>query len=137
MRVCLLFLGAALLSAQANANPSQFDLKCTGIEKLYDGGPSPDRPFTRTFHIDLSRGEYCVDACSSMQRVKSVDSLQIVFADDNNHGGPMSMYVKKEKVDRRNGAYELALLDAKVFKHGTAKGKCEPAPFTPFPTTKF
>lgn len=137
MRVCLLYLGAALLSAQANANPSQFDLKCTGIEKLYNDGNTPDRPFTRTFHIDLIRGEYCVDACTSMQRIGTVDTLQIVLADENNHAGPLSSYVRKEKVDRRTGAYEWALLDVKRLQHGTAKGTCEAATFTPFPTTKF
>jgi hypothetical protein len=137
MRIFVALALCATAASGAVANPSQFDLKCSGTQKLYNNGPKGEVPFSRTFHIDLDRGEYCVDDCRLMLRVQSVDSLKITFSDEARRGGTFSSYGRKEHVNRQTGRYELMLADSGRYRIESATGTCEPAPFTPFPATKF
>ena len=130
-----LFIVAAV-PARAETN-QQVDLKCTGTQNFYNTGVKTNGSFSRVLHVDLDRREYCQDACTEIKKIKDVNSLEITFGDVNNHGGAVDTFVSKENVNRQTGTYERVLIDIGRFQTGSAKAICEPAPFTPFPNTKF
>ncbi len=133
-----LFLAIFVQAQSASAaQPSQFDLKCAGTGSSYDNGRKFEGPMTRVLHVDLESKQYCVDACETVLRIALVDPVRIRFMALDNNGGALDMFKGNEAVDRRTGAYEMAMLDAANLRHMSMKGTCEPAPFTPFPKTKF
>jgi hypothetical protein len=109
----------------------QFDLHCTGAAKSET--QKVDGPFQRTIHVDLVRGQYCNDECSSVHRIASADPLKIAFEWD-----PVSAYhMNRVTVNRRTGEYLIAQSN---FEGGTwivGHANCSPAPFTAFPATRF
>jgi hypothetical protein len=121
----------------SGAASQQFDLKCTGTQNLHNAGVKTNGPLTRVLHVDLDRREYCQDACTEIKKIQDINSLEITFEDVNNRGGALDTFISSEKVNRQTGDYERVLIDISRFQTGSARATCEPAPFTPFPTTKF
>lgn len=124
-----LFLGLATFAA---AEPSmQFDLKCGGTAKTES--QKSDSPFQRTIHVDLHTGQYCNDECSAVRKIASVDPVKIAFE----WGEASAMSMNRVTVDRRTGDYLIAQLNVEPNRWIVGKATCSPAPFTPFPATRF
>lgn len=125
------FMLLGMATSAAAEQKMQFDLKCSGTAKTET--QAVDGPFQRTIHVDLSSGQYCNDECSSVRRVASVDPLRITFESSE----PSVFSMNRVTVDRRTGAYVVAELNVEPNKCIVGHASCSPAPFTPFPTTKF
>lgn len=129
------FLPAFLLlglATSAVAEPNmQFDLKCSGTAKTES--QKVDGPFQRTIHVDLRSGQYCNDECSDVRKIASVDPLKITFE----WGEASAMSMNRVTVDRRTGEYVIGQLNVQPNKWIVGKAACSPAPFTPFPATRF
>jgi hypothetical protein len=125
---------AALPAAQSD----QFDLNCTGSADGYAKGKKySGQPFKQTIHVDLLRGEYCIDECNSVSKINDVNSLQITFADAAFDDGKYSKMKDFLQVDRTTGESTVAYFNSGKLEYMAAKATCVPAPFTPFPRTKF
>lgn len=121
------------LATSAVGEPNmQFDLKCSGTAKTES--QKLDGPFQRTVHVDLGSGQYCNDECSEVRKIALVNPLKIAFEWDE----ASAMYLNRVTVDRRTGDYLISQLNVGTpgkWIVGTAT--CSPAPFTPFPATRF
>jgi hypothetical protein len=121
----------AMASSALAEQQMQFDLKCTGTSKTES--QKLDAPFQRTIHVDLVTGQYCNDECGSVRKIAQVDPLRIAF--EWSPAEPMLM--NRVAVDRRTGDYTIGQLNVEPGHWLLGKAVCTPAPFTPFPTTKF
>ena len=124
-------------AALAETNSNQFDLNCTGDAKVYRDKKMVTEPFVQTLHIDLPKGEYCTDECREILKLHDVNSMKITLVDEYQKRSAISIYQNTRAIDRTNGAYKIAFLDSNNLKSLTVEARCKPAPFTPFPTTKF
>jgi hypothetical protein len=122
---------AGFASSAAADQKMQFDLKCSGMAKTET--QKVDGPFQRTIHVDLLSGQYCNDECSSVRRIASVDPLKITFE----WGEASAMTMNRVTVDRRTGEYLIAQLNVQPNQWIVGHATCAPAPFTPFPPTRF
>ncbi|MGE5562072.1 MAG: hypothetical protein ACM3ZV_02050 [Bacillota bacterium] len=118
-------------ASSAAAEQKQFDLKCTGTAKTET--QKVDGPFQRTIHVDLASGQYCNDECTSVRRIASVDPLRIAFE----WGEASAFSMNRVTVDRRTGEYVIGQLNVEPNKWIVGSATCSPAPFTPFPATRF
>jgi hypothetical protein len=123
------FLGLA--NAPAAEQNMQFDLTCSGTAKTET--QRSDAPFKRTIHVDLASGHYCNDECDSVRSIAAVDPLRIAFE----WSEPSALTMNRVTVDRRTGAYLIAQLNVEPGKWIVGRASCSPAPFTPFPATRF
>jgi hypothetical protein len=131
MRWLLAFLLFGLATSALAETNMQFDLKCSGTARTES--QKVDGPFQRIIHVDLRSGQYCNDECSSVRKIASVDPLKITF-----EWGPASaMMMNRVTVDRRTGEYVIGQLNVEPNKWIVGHATCSPAPFTPFPATRF
>ena len=120
------------LATSALAEPNmQFDLKCSGTAKRET--QKVDGPFQRIIHVDLQSGQYCNDECSAVRKIAAVDPLKITLE----WGATSAMTMNRVTVDRRTGEYLIGQLNVEPNKWIVGKATCSPAPFTPFPATRF
>jgi hypothetical protein len=118
-----------ITSSASAAEMQQFDLKCSGTANT-DASKTVAVPFTRTIHIDLATGFYCNDECSEVRPIFSFDPLRIIFE-------RAPIVSNNSNVDRRTGHYIVSEFNGNTLKWLVGKADCTPAPFTPFPPTKF
>ena len=120
-------MSAALAVAAATA----FNLVCVGT--TYSGG-TQRTAFSLDLRVDLETQRYCMDDCRQTLPIRSVTPTEIFF-----ENGPTSSSVIVRRVNRESGAYFSEVkTDLVMIKfHSTSYGRCEPAPFTGFPTRKF
>lgn len=118
----LLVAGAA--SAQATPK-AQFDLVCKGWQ--HTAAAAPKRAYEVRYSLDLTAMKWCAKGCGSIRDVTPGEYRLSEMA-DGKRGRLLT-------VDRRTGKLVDLYSDGDVFDEREAS--CEPAPFTPFPATKF
>jgi hypothetical protein len=132
-----LFLLAVFVPSAAIATPTKFDLECTGQQKVYRAPKIVTESFKATYHIDLDKSEYCVDACSQISKLQDVDSLQITLVDFDRGRGTLTPIRDKRVLDRRNGNLSINYLNGATLESLEVSATCRPLSFTPFPETQF
>jgi hypothetical protein len=122
----LLIALAAVVAADAHADPARFDLICEGQAGHFSGPGDafvPSEPWSRRYAVDLSAGAFCVSGCGMIVALSAVDAGRIAFF---SHGR------ESEEVNRIDGSMEFVNDEGMVIK-----ATCKVAPFTPFPKTMF
>ena len=130
-------VGLQTFSSSAYAESNQFDLICSGTSSGFENGEKTAGPFSQTLHVDLIRNEYCIDSCSEIRDIQRVDPLKITFVDVTRNPSELAHYRDFASVERTTGKYSVAFMDSGKLKFMTVDAVCKPAPFTPFPATKF
>ena len=129
----------ALLGMMSAVGPAmadgaqQFDLICHGnttSTAFFQSKPVfSEVPATKHLRIDLTTGQWCQDDCREVAHITDVTASQIVLTIAVG-GQPL------RTIDRRTGSY-MEMVDTGGWGGDPFGGSCTPAPFTPFPTTKF
>lgn len=129
----MLIIAAAIVATPVSA-ADQFDLVCNGGVKWKPSARA--EPISAHYRVDLAAGVWCRDICKTAQKIAAVEPSRIIFhMHDRQFERDERSY---ETVDRNSG-------DWKDYSSGTdalglfmeVTGKCETAPFTGLPSTKF
>jgi len=72
-------------SAASSGAAEQFDLVCSGKQRMSEGGPVFHQgTFKAAFHVDLNNGSFCYDACRGTKTLTRWNGHQIRYAFDFN-----------------------------------------------------
>lgn len=118
-----LVLGLALVSTPvAAAEQQQFDLICSGDDQSWH------------YRVDLAVGEWCADVCDTVFKVASVTSGTIVLQskEPQYRGGDKIT----NSINRATGDWYFYRSLPNIGFHKALNGKCEPQPFSGFPSSK-
>jgi hypothetical protein len=127
LALALLFFSSPALAAD------KFDLVCVGKQRLRIGGSW--EPVTVRYRIDTSAKVYCAFECTSLEPIASVDAGRITFQQSDD-AAPPSSGLTTHYVDRSTGSWKNYVNTGRDLIVD-AEGKCEAAPFSGFPPTKF
>jgi hypothetical protein len=104
----------------------QFDLVCQ-VSDYTDDIPTGVL-MTVNYRVDLDKGEWCEGGCEFVNALPNVSDSRIVFE---------LSATDIKGVNRQDGNFAWVHVDDTDHPVTMSKGHCTPAPFTPFPTTKF
>lgn len=125
-----------MLASPAYGVTNQFDLDCKG--SFFDGNLS--NPFSmkrvfddsRHYRIDLSAKRWCSGSCETTNEIMEYGTRLLVLEKSENSGAEFFTYMNRE-----SGEYVVRSRFHAIDKATLAMGKCEPMPFSGFPTLKF
>lgn len=127
---------ALVLAAVALAAPAgkPFNLECRGSTEVVQLGGVTTSSYTRTLRVDLAAGQWCADACKTVEPIAKAEPQRLTFR-ETAVDTPRRYWRESESVDRVTGAHSsMAGNNPKGPLPRTAfsKGQCEVRPFTGF-----
>jgi hypothetical protein len=129
-----------VLTLAAAVAGTTFDLNCsvgtvsgrlTGdlVKQLFDN-KAPVK--SEIYRIDLDRLRWCSGDCQTTEAIVDINAAEIVL-----YRGTMSNGSSELKLDRETGSISYILVDRTTMFSVLSLGKCEVAPFTGMPATRF
>lgn len=120
---------AAIMALQST--PQQFDLICVGTMLTVTTQAAPRSvDHTIRYRVDLDRGVWCVDDCSTVKPFADVSAMWLTFdraLDGRGHHDHGVQRMTGQYVSRVSDDVQTVMVNA----------TCEPAPFTLIPAARF
>ena len=136
-RLAWIALGLLAMGSPSLADgTTQFDLTCHGI--LQDIFEKTSRDYTFTVRVDLDQMEYCIDECSAIDRIYSVEPSELIFQPEGaDPGNEFLVFRTDGKFYLKSMRNESTDPEMPKMKALSIDGTCVKAPFTPLPKLAF
>lgn len=138
VRTAALACVASLLCAAPALAADQFDLVCTGKQRL--DFPGRWAPFSKTYRIDLAGNRWCMEACKAPQPIFSASATKLQLVKPADSGSSEDGSARTHEIDRTTGEmvdFTMTGPRAALSLWFETRGTCEPRPFSGMPTAKF
>lgn len=127
MQLALLAIAAL---GYAEADTTQFDLICGGVEAASSGSQWLPKSFAEHIRVDLQRGVFCSDACTGLRRLHRTTATEYALVDASDGG----RHWEKKVVARPSSKGEVTSYQ---WRYGglniERSGVCVKAQFSGFP----
>lgn len=121
-----LILGALLIA-------NSFNLICSGNVEISDATPRTEA-YTVQYRVNLDTNQWCQGDCSTVESIYEVEDGELTLRYERDIQVRVTDAILLNRVTGAHFATEHSIDDGLIMR--TFNGKCETAPFTPFPRVR-